>query len=96
MAGGKRGKDDRKIRLTPFNARISFMNNFLGTSTVPVEPYCFSKTYSRSRTIPVSFRKRIAFRIHPVRKLFSAGNVYSRIRIVQYFKIIKILKQTKG
>jgi hypothetical protein len=92
MAGGESGKDDRKIRLAPFNARISFMNNFLGTSTVPVEPYCFSITYCR--TIPVSFRKWIAFRIHPLKKIFSAGNV--RIRIVQYFKIIKILKQTKG
>ncbi len=73
MAGEERGKDDRKIRLTPFNARISFMNNFLATSTVPVEPYCFSKTYCR--TIPASFRKRIAFRIHPLKKIFSAGNV---------------------
>jgi hypothetical protein len=72
MAGEERGKDDRKIRLTPFNARISF----LGTSTVPVEPYCFSKRYCR--TIPVSFRKRIAFRIHTLKEIFSAGNVLNK------------------
>jgi hypothetical protein len=74
MAGGERGgKDDSKIRLTFSMQEISFMNNFLGTSTVPVEPYCFSKTYCR--TIPVYFRKRIAFSIHPLKKIFSAGNV---------------------
>ena len=74
MAGGEKGKDDRKIRLAPFNARIGFMNNFLGTITVPVEPpYCFSKTYCK--TIPVSSRKRIAFKINPLKKIFSSGNV---------------------